>query len=546
MPSHARPGTSLSSDSPKASPPAGVDPQRWLSAPEREWGNADASGRIQGRSARWWRLRPGAPPAGASGTPVLVFADVFDARMTAWVGNDPRPRRLDRYDPSIPQPGAHDWIKLPLDPAQPEAPVFVRVDFARGVPIGVRLAGLDDVLADEIVRVRFHTFVHSALLLFGLVAAIYAVALRQRYMLLLSGWCLGALVYLLVMSGEIAAMPGIEPLLPQAMRVASLAVNVSTILAYLFLLRFLGLNDHHPKLARLIRGLLWLTVPLLIWHALSIGSVVAAQSLNLALVLLMVATTAGALLRIRAGDENGWFYLATWAPVQLVMGARLFQFLTRQPTPAWLDHGFPLALAGASLILVLATARAARLAEIDLRVARERARTDPLTGLPNRARLDASLSEQPRTGGRLAVLFVDLDHFKTINDRHGHDVGDHCLVTVAEVLRRIAGRFGVVARYGGEEFVVLLRDSATERATELAEELRRFIAEQPVDVRPDVIRVTASIGVAVSAPGESPSEVVRRADMALYRAKRNGRNRVEIDPGGSTPSEIEPIDRQPT
>jgi len=253
--------------------------------------------------------------------------------------------------------------------------------------------------------------------------------------------------------------------------------------------------------------------------------------------LLMLATTIGAILRIRAGDENGWFYLATWAPVQLVMGMRLVQFLGEQPTPPWLDWGFPLALAGASLILVLATARTARIAEIDLRVASERARTDPLTGLPNRALLDASLARPAdRDAGSLCVLFVDLDHFKSINDRYGHDAGDQCLVAVAEILRQRAGADGLVARYGGEEFVVVFRGQSCAEASARAEAIRADIAATRVRLGPEMVSLSTSIGLASAHPGEPATDVLRRADMALYRAKHEGRNRVVADPSNDSSS----------
>jgi diguanylate cyclase (GGDEF)-like protein len=513
-------------------PPDPDAPLDWLAAPERRWTPAAEPRLIRVRDGLWWRIRVPADAGDADSHEALVLRDVFDARLTAWVGEDPRPRRLDRFDPALDQPGSREHLVIALEPGQRAAFVLLRIDFARRVPIAVGVEPLDRFLERDLGRVRFHTVAHAALLLFGFVAAIYALALRQHYMLLLSGWCLGAAVYLLVMSGEFHAVPGAEPLLPHAMRIASVAVNGATILAYAFMLRFLSLDGNHPTIARTIRVLLALTVPLLLWHAVSVGSFAASQSINAVLLLLMVATTIGAIQRIRAGDENGWFYLATWAPVQLVMGARLVQFLGQQPTPPWLDWAFPGALAGASLVLVLATARAARIAEIDLRVARARARTDPLTGLPNRALLDASLARPAETvGARLCVLFVDLDHFKSINDRYGHDAGDQCLVAVAEILRQQAGADGLVARYGGEEFVVVFRGAACADAVERAEAIRAEIAAMKVHLGPATVSLSTSIGVASARSGEPPTEVMRRADMALYRAKREGRNRVVVDSG---------------
>ncbi len=517
-------------------PPDADAPLEWLGAPERRWVAAAEPALIRVRDGIWWRVRLPQSTADADTHAALVLRDVFDAQLTVWVGDDPRPRHLDRFDRALSQPGSREHLMIAFEPDRRPDVIHLRVDFARRVPIRVVLEPLDQFLERDLARVRFHTFAHTALLLCGLVAAIYALALRQYYMLLLSGWCLGAMVYLMVMSGELYAVPGAEPLLPQAMRIASLAVNGGTILAYAFMLRFLSLDRNHPTIARTIRSLLVLIVPLLLWRLVAIDSFAAGQSINAVLLLLMIATTIGALQRIRAGDETGWFYLATWAPVQLVMGALLVRLLGQQPTPAWLDWGLPMALASASLGLVLATARAARIAEIDLRVARERARTDALTGLPNRTMLDANLA-RPAVGAadRLSVLFVDLDHFKSINDRCGHDAGDRCLVTVAEILRRHAGGDALVARYGGEEFVVVFRGKACEEAADRAEAIRAAIAATSLRLGPATLSLSTSIGVASARPGEPPTEVIRRADMALYRAKHEGRNRVVVDASDEGP-----------
>lgn len=156
--------------------------------------------------------------------------------------------------------------------------------------------------------------------------------------------------------------------------------------------------------------------------------------------------------------------------------------------------------------------------------------TDPLTGLYNRRHLHQLLpavARASRLSGRpYGVLMVDVDHFKRLNDTYGHDAGDRVLACLAEVLRELCRKTDHAFRMGGEEFLLLLEETSLEELGEVAERVRRRIAEAPMDL-PDGPRITVSIGICTG-PGEEgrETEVLRRADQALYRAKQAGRNRV--------------------
>lgn len=158
----------------------------------------------------------------------------------------------------------------------------------------------------------------------------------------------------------------------------------------------------------------------------------------------------------------------------------------------------------------------------------DQARRDGLTGLLNRRGLLESVSNGPldQPNATYAVLAIDVDHFKSINDRHGHAMGDSVLETLAEELGRHAGPEDLVARMGGEEFLFLRPGAEDEGAAALAESLRDACAELDSLDQSAGIRVTVSIGVAVRQAREPLEAVMRRADQALYRAKGSGRNRV--------------------
>jgi diguanylate cyclase (GGDEF)-like protein/PAS domain S-box-containing protein len=157
--------------------------------------------------------------------------------------------------------------------------------------------------------------------------------------------------------------------------------------------------------------------------------------------------------------------------------------------------------------------------------------TDTLTGVWNRRHgtelLTADLSAR-RPGQALSLLMLDIDHFKTINDTFGHQAGDHVLIEIASRLRRSLRGNDMVARWGGEEFVVLLRDCVLSDALRLAEDIRAAIAEVPFGA---LGSLTVSVGAAEVRADEDLTSWLRRADQALYRAKRSGRNEVAADSG---------------
>jgi diguanylate cyclase (GGDEF)-like protein len=167
---------------------------------------------------------------------------------------------------------------------------------------------------------------------------------------------------------------------------------------------------------------------------------------------------------------------------------------------------------------------------------------DTLTGLYNRwyviEKIDTEINRSLRHGSPMALLMLDIDHFKRVNDSYGHSVGDVVLQSVGKVLRDSCRVYDVPGRYGGEEFCIVLPETKLGNTTVVAERIRQRLATTALSVGDTAVTVTASIGIAGvddEMPDQqvlSPAALIDRADRALYTAKHRGRNRVEMWDGG--------------
>jgi len=167
---------------------------------------------------------------------------------------------------------------------------------------------------------------------------------------------------------------------------------------------------------------------------------------------------------------------------------------------------------------------------------RELATHDPLTGLLNRrASLDSlstELSRAYRSGNPVCIVMGDIDHFKRINDTHGHLAGDEVLCEVARRMQRSLRRYDTIGRFGGEEFLLVLPECSLEEGVKLAERICHLVRSEPLKAKNEPLQVSISLGVTVAnrlAP-EDLEALLGAADAALYRAKEAGRNRVEFSP----------------
>jgi two-component system, cell cycle response regulator len=174
----------------------------------------------------------------------------------------------------------------------------------------------------------------------------------------------------------------------------------------------------------------------------------------------------------------------------------------------------------------------------------EHANLDPLTGLPNRRmlmeRLQLEWARIEEHGGQLSFIMADIDHFKWVNDSHGHAAGDRVLQEIARVLAEQCRKTDLPCRCGGEEFAIIVPNEKASDAAVLADRCRRKISEAGISVKDEKIVTTASFGVADATDADTPESLMKLADKALYQAKSEGRNRVE------THEAVPPLPTEPT
>lgn len=200
------------------------------------------------------------------------------------------------------------------------------------------------------------------------------------------------------------------------------------------------------------------------------------------------------------------------------------------PRGIWLVHGF-----NVIVVFTMAALTAQHYYNTVRRAERrlmKMAATDPLTGLANRrsliAQADAALHDEAGAPNTTALVLADIDYFKQVNDRHGHEAGDAILAQVAQLLSQIARSGDIVARWGGEEFLIFLPATGVDSAFALAERVRHAVADTALEHAGTSIRITMSLGVAEVAAGEPLGQAIARADRGLYASKTGGRNRVTV------------------
>ncbi|MCU0755154.1 MAG: GGDEF domain-containing protein [Xanthomonadales bacterium] len=475
--------------------------------------------RVAGR-VLWVRLQAQSPPPLPPTR--LVVRWEHNARLFDW--RDPAAVRL-RHEPGH----APGFTVVSLPQAR-EGPLFLCLQAPAPRVEAFALMSPERLQAEERAVVLWMS------LLIGLVLAVSALGLAFYLRLRAPMFGLFAVFSLSLLGFLLGGVGVIQALLPVSLQDSNVDYALTAALAGLsamacvhFSLPYLRIGEQWPRVARLLRRLALLVLLSTAASLLNVALTVPLAALIVTLVAQNVFVIAIILTLLIAAGLSAWrgqrearSYLLGWMPLMGLVVVWVLVVLGVLPThlrpsPLWTLGGAALV----SLVLAWGLIDQARRDRIERDQATARAGRDPLTGAASRAALMPRL-EAASTGTLL--LYLDIDHFKSINDQHGHAVGDRCLQRFASRCRAQLRGVDLLARQGGEEFVALLPDIGLQEALRVAERIRVTVA-QPAEGEPSY---TVSIGVAQRGAGEPVADWVARADAALYRAKAGGRNRIEL------------------
>ena len=431
--------------------------------------------------------------------------------------------------------------RIPSTTAASE-PILLRLEPAEtlSAPMRFRILPWNEYLQRDAQWLVFASACFAVMLAMVMMALFFSLVLRDVTYAWYAGYIICYALIQGIQTGFVFHPLEWQWLGAQIWMAGSAAVALSVAFASMFMMRFCDLQKHAPLLrvpiVALAVGMIQLVlmrcsgIPLLI----EVAQVLLNPLLMIGAMLLLVAAVIAAI----RGSRQSWFFLAGWIPLLLLTASTSAQVNGALPQLDWLND---VSLAGGAfeaLVLSLGLAdRALRLRQ-DRDVVQVLADHDALTQTLNRRAWSARASEMLTSSSErpIALMFIDLDHFKQLNDRHGHNTGDRALVAVATALGTELRPGDLFGRYGGEEFVAMLDCVDAPEAMQVATRLCRRVHRLEIPVRDEGQLLSISIGVAMRRPGDQLEALVERADQAMYRAKLQGRNRVCLDEIAARPA----------
>ncbi|MEO8777887.1 MAG: diguanylate cyclase [Rhodanobacter sp.] len=414
-------------------------------------------------------------------------------------------------------------------------PILLRLEPTQtlSAPIRFRILPWGEYLQSDAHWLVFASASFAVMLAMVLMALCFSLMLRDVTYALYGGYIVCYALIQGIQTGFLFHPLGWQWLAGMSWTVGAAAVALSVAFASLFMMRFCALQRHAPllRVPVMVVAVGMLQLVLMRCSGVALLIEVAQALLNPllmigALVLLLAALTAAV-----RGSRQAWFFLAGWTPLLLLTAATSAQVDGALPRLDWLND---VSLAGGAFeALVLSMGLADRALQLrqDRDVVQVLADHDSLTHALNRRAWGVRASAMLATGPSrpVALLFLDLDHFKLLNDRNGHHAGDRALVAVADTLAAELRPGDVFGRYGGEEFVAILDGIDAQEAMQVAIRLCRRVHRLEIPVRDADQLLSVSIGVAMRQHGDTLEALTERADQAMYRAKLHGRNRVHLD-----------------
>ncbi|MGO4503882.1 MULTISPECIES: diguanylate cyclase [unclassified Dyella] len=398
---------------------------------------------------------------------------------------------------------------------------------------GFHLQPWNEYLLTDAQWLAFASACFAVMVAMSLMALCLALMLRDSTFAWYAGYVLCYALIQGVQTGylfhplELTWLGGVAPM------IASSAMALSLAFAAMFVSRFCEL----PRYAAILQTptvALAVGMPLLVLLDNSQVAVLQQTAQVLVTPLLVIGTLlllSAAVVAAVQGSRPAWFFLVGWTPLLALTALYSSQMTGMLPDVTWLGDACLAAGAFEAIVLSLGLADRALMMRRDRHVVQELADNDALTNVLNRRAWTESVQKVLGNCGTqpIALLFLDLDHFKMLNDRQGHAAGDRALVAVAEALRNELRPHDLLGRYGGEEFVAMLFGIEQNQAMQVATRLCRRVYRLEIPVNQTGLVLSVSIGIAMRTHEDTVDTLVERSDLAMYRAKLAGRNRARLD-----------------
>ena len=397
-------------------------------------------------------------------------------------------------------------------------------------PVSFRLQDWNHYLVVDAHWLVFASSSLAVMLAMALMALCFGLILRDLTFVWYAAYLVCYAAIQGIQTGFVYHPMGMDWLAGLSITVGSAAVALSVAFASLFMTRFCELHRYAPLLRIPVLSLAVGMVAVVLMRCSQIpslegiGQLLVNPLLTLGAALLLLASVIAAV----RGSRHAWFFLAGWTPLLVLTAMTSAQVNGALHALPWLNDAGLAAGAFEAIVLSFGLADRALLIRRDRDQVRVLADRDSLTQLLNRrAWHEAAIVAMSDLASRpQALLFLDLDHFKKLNDKRGHAAGDEALAAVAEALRQELRPGDLLGRYGGEEFVALIDGANAEEALLVATRMCRRVHRLEIPVDGNQLALTVSIGVAIRRATDSIDSLVARADQAMYDAKMAGRNRA--------------------
>lgn len=484
-----------------------------------------------GSSPRWWRVTSSVD-VDAALQPHLVVRAPYQNRVELWTGDGP-PVVRGLFGEEADLAFSARALAFPLtEGLRAGQPLYLRVMTVGGTPMPLSIEPLHEVHRQDLEHVAWRAMVLGAMGVLAVLALGFCIGLGERSYGFLALTLLSQALFLALAGGELRSVDIFGHVLGSDPRMSRVVGMLAVIASNTFLAFYLDLATRGLAILRVLRACNVLLGCLILASLVSTSPLVPKVG-NL---VLLVATAGVLFASVRGTLRNerpAFFLLLSWLPMMLLTAARVGELLGWWVGPAWLIHAFPLGFALAGLVLTVGLADRMQQLRRDRDHASRLAAQDTLTGVLSRTAIIEQLQREVDLAHAqdtpLSVVFFDIDHFKRINDEHGHPVGDQSLRLVATRTRGKLRKRDFLGRYGGDEMLVLLPDTTFDNALVVAEHLRAAVNNRPLTIDGRVIDTSLSLGVAQLAAGETFERLLERVDVALYSSKSAGRDRVTGD-----------------